>query len=214
VSLHTAGDIFWWISNGRPPMPAFGDRLDADARWHLINYLRALAAGDASRLLGPTIERERPWLVAPDFTFTVGPEYSHSLRDYRGRKIVLLVLYTLPTSYPRLVELTEAYSQLGSLDVEVIAVPTDADPGAIRRLSGGPLIFYPIVTDGAREILDTYRLFSPARHAEFLIDRQGYLRAIVATQGDPRRDPNLLLTEVQRLDDEKAAPPPPAEHVH
>lgn len=214
VALHTAGDIFWWISHGRPPMPAFADRLDADARWHLVNYLRALAAADAARLLGPAVEPERPWLVAPDVGFTVGPEFSRALRDYRGRKIVLLVLYTLPASRARLAELAAAYGLLGALEVEIIAVPTDAAPDAIRRLAGWPPIFYPIVTDGAREIVDTYGLFSPAPHAEFLVDRQGYLRAIVAAAGDPRRDPNLLLAEVQRLNEEKTAPPPPAEHVH
>jgi putative copper resistance protein D len=214
VALHTAGDIFWWITNGLPPMPAFGDRLDADARWHLINYLRALAAGDAARLLGPTIEPERPWLVAPDFTFTVGPEYSRSLKEYRGRKIVLLVLYTLPASSPRLAELAEAYGLLGSLEVEILAVPTDAAPDAIRRLADGPPIFYPVVTDGARAIVDTYRLFSPAPHTEFLIDRQGYVRAIVAAPDAPHRDPGRLLAEVERLNEEKVTPPPPDEHVH
>jgi putative copper export protein/mono/diheme cytochrome c family protein len=214
VALHTAGDIFWWISHGRPPMPAFADRLDADARWHLVNYLRALAAADVARLLGPTVQPEQPWLVAPDFTFGVGPEFSRSLKDYRGRKLVLLVLYTLPASQPRLVELAEAYGLLGTLEVEIIAVPSDAAPDAIRRLAGWPPILYPIVTDGAREIVETYRLFSPAPHAELLIDRQGYLRAIVAAAGDPRRDPNLLLAEVQRLNEEKPAVPPPAEHVH
>jgi mono/diheme cytochrome c family protein len=214
VALHTAGDIFWWITNGRPPMPAFADRLDADARWHLVNYLRALAAADVARLLGPTVQPEQPWLVAPDFTFGVGPEFSRSLKDYRGRKLVLLVLYTLPASQPRLVELAEAYGLLGTLEVEIIAVPRNAAPDAIRRLAGWPPILYPVVTDGAREIVETYRLFSPAPHAELLIDRQGYLRAIVAAAGDPRRDPNLLLAEVQRLNEEKPAVPPPAEHVH
>jgi putative copper resistance protein D len=214
VALHTAGDIFWWITHGRPPMPAFGDRLDSDARWHLVNYLRTLGAADASRLLGPTIEPEQPWLVAPDFTFTVGPEYSRALKDYRGRRIVLLVLYTLPASRARLVELAEAYGQLATLEVEVVAVPIDAASDAIRRLGERPPILYPVVTDGARDIVDTYRLFSRAPHAEFLIDRQGYLRAIVAATGDPRRDPALLLAEAERLNEEKAAPPPPAEHVH
>ena len=214
VALHTAGDLFWWISHGRPPMPAFADRLDAEARWHLVNYLRALAAGDASRLLGATIDSGRPWLVAPDFGFAVGPEFSHTLKDYRGRKIVLLVLYTLPASQPRLVELMESYGLLGALDVEIVAVPGDATPDAIRRLAGWPPILYPIVTDGAAEILAAYRLFSPAPHAEFLIDRLGYVRAIVAAAGDPRRDVNLLLAEVQRLNEEKPVAPPPAEHVH
>jgi putative copper resistance protein D len=214
VALHTAGDIFWWISHGRPPMPAFADRLEPDARWHLVNYLRALAAADAARLLGPAVEPERAWLVAPDFVFGVGPEFARSLKDYRGRRIVLLVLYTPPASHARLVELAETYGTLGLLDVEVIAVPTDASPDAIRRLTGWPPILYPVVTEGAREILDAYRLFSRTPHTEFLIDRQGYLRAVVTATGDARRDPNLLLAEVQRLNEEKTATPPPAEHVH
>ena len=124
------------------------------------------------------------------------------------------MLYTLPASQPRLVELMESYGLLGALDVEIVAVPGDAAPDAIRRLAGWPPILYPIVTDGAAEILAAYRLFSPAPHAEFLIDRLGYVRAIVAAAGDPRRDVNLLLAEVQRLNEEKPVAPPPAEHVH
>jgi len=214
VALHTAGDIFWWITHGRPPMPAFGDRLDADARWHLVNYLRALAAADASKLLGSKIEPERPWLVAPDFAFSVGPEFSRSLKDYRGRTIVLLVLYTLPGSRPRLDELASAYGLLAAMDVEIIAVPTDAAPDAIAQLGASPPILFPVVTDGAREIVTTYRLFRGSPHAEMLIDRQGYLRAIVTAAGDARRDVDLLLAEVQRLNAERAVPAPPAEHVH
>ena len=214
VALHTAGDLFWWISHGRPPMPGFGGRLDSEARWHLVNYVRALAAGDASRRLGSSVEPDRPWLVAPDFTFAVGPEFTATLKDYRGRKTVLLVLYTLPDSHDRLVELTESYGLLGALDLEIVAVPTDAAPDAIRRLAGWPPILYPIVTDGAPEILTTYHLLSPAPHAEFLIDRQGYLRAITAAAGDARRDVDALLGEVQRLNAERPVAPPPAEHVH
>ena len=56
VLLHTAGDLFWWITHGKPPMPAFGDQLSPDQRWSLVNYLRALSAADASKLLGPTVE--------------------------------------------------------------------------------------------------------------------------------------------------------------
>ena len=127
---------------------------------------------------------------------------------------MLLVLYTLPDSRARLIELAGSYGLLGTLDVEIIAVPTNASPDAIRELAGGPPIFYPIVTDGAREIVEAYRLLRGAPHDEFLIDRQGYLRAIVTAAGEARRDTSLLLAEVQRLNEEKAAPPPPAEHVH
>jgi hypothetical protein len=126
---------------------------------------------------------------------------------------VLLVLYTLPSSEARLAELAAHQNLLGTLEVEIVAVPTDAAPDALRRLAGGPPMLFPIVTEGAPEILDTYRLFTPAPHAEFLIDRQGYLRAIAA---DPEslRDAKGLLAEVQQLNEERASPPPPAEHVH
>jgi putative copper export protein/mono/diheme cytochrome c family protein/alkyl hydroperoxide reductase subunit AhpC len=214
VALHTAGDIFWWITQGKPPMPAFGDTLGADARWNVVNYVRALSAADAARLLGPTVQPDKAWLVAPDFNFAVGPTPPRALKDYRGRKIVLLVLYTLPASRPRLVQLAENQGLLGTLDVEIIAVPTDAAPDAIRRLGADPPLFFPVVTDGAREIVDTYRMFSPAPHAEFLIDRQGYLRAIAGASDDATRDPNLVVAEVQQLNTEKTPPPPPAEHVH
>ncbi|HET7341687.1 MAG TPA: CopD family protein [Methylomirabilota bacterium] len=214
INLHTAGDIFWWITHGKPPMPPFGNALSDEERWSLVNFLRALTAADQARLLGPSVDPDRPWLVAPDFTFAVGPTPARALKDYRGRKIVLLVLYTLPASRARLVQLAENLGLLATLDVEIVAAPTDADPDAVRHLGQSPPFFFSVVTDGAPDILATYRLFSPAPHAEFLIDRRGYLRAITAASGDTTRDPNLLLAEVQQLNQEKAPPPPPAEHVH
>jgi putative copper resistance protein D len=214
VALHTAGDIFWWVSRGKPPMPAFGDRLTVDQRWNVVNYVRALGAADAARLLGPAVEPDAAWLVAPDFTFAVGPTPPRALKDYRGRKVVLVVLYTLPTSRPRLAQLAENQGLLSTLDVEIIAVPTDARPDAITRLGADPPIFFPVVTEGAQDILATYRLFSGSKHAEFLIDRQGYVRAITALGPDAARDPALLVAEVQKLNAEKAPAPPPAEHVH
>jgi hypothetical protein len=69
------------------------------------------------------------------------------------------------------------------------------------------------VTDGARDVLDAYRLFSGAPHVEFLVDRQGYLRAIAAGSGTALRNTDVLLADLQRLNAEKALPPP-AEHVH
>ena len=214
VALHTAGDIFWWISHGKPPMPAFAGTLGVDARWNVVNYVRALSAADAARLLGPKVEPERPWLVAPDFAYAVGPTPPRALKDFRGRKIVLLVLYTLPASRPRLVQLAENQGLLGGLEAEILAVPTDASPDALKQLGADPPIFFPVVTEGAREIVDTYRMFSPAPHSEFLVDRQGYLRAIAAGGTDATRDTDLLVAQVQQLNAEKALPPPPAEHVH
>jgi putative copper export protein/mono/diheme cytochrome c family protein len=209
AALHTAGDLYWWITHGRRAMPAFG-HLEAEQRWNLVNYLRALGAADSAQRLGAVVEAERPRIVAPDFAFAVGPTPPRALRDYRSARIVLVVVYTLPGSRPRLAELAARYDVLVPLGVEVIAVPTDGAADAIKRLGAEPRVFFPVVTDGARDIVTTYALFTPGPHAEFLVDRQGYLRAVEAA---PRRTERLL-ANVQALNEEKVVVAPPAEHVH
>jgi putative copper resistance protein D len=210
ATLHTAGDLFWWITHGRRQMPAFGERLDAEQRWHLVNFIRALAAADGARTLGPAIEPERPRVVAPDFLFAVGPTPARALRDYRGRRSVLVVLYSLPASRPRLAALAARYDVLVPLGVEIIAVPTDGAPDAIVRLGAAPRILFPVVTDGAREIVAAYGLFARGPHAEFLVDRQGYLRAVDAMPSGIE----TLLANAEALGRETVVVPPPAEHVH
>ena len=215
VTLHTAGDIFWWISHGRPPMPAFGDRLDADARWHLVNYLRVLSAADVSRLLGPSVLAEPLGIVAPDFTFTVGPEYARSLKDYRGQQ-------DRAARALHAADLPRAPGGAGrGLRHPRRARGRDRRGADRRRPRGHPpagrLAADPLPGRDGRGAARSSTPTDCSRrrpHAEFLIDRQGYLRAVVATRGEPRRDPNLLLNEVRTLNDETVTPPPPAEHVH
>src|SRR5205807_1426644 len=81
------------------------------------------------------------------------------------RRIVLLVLYTLPGSRPRMAQLAQRYDTLVTLGTEVIAVPTDAASDAVRRLGAEPRVFFPVVTDGAGEIVAADRLFATAPHA-------------------------------------------------
>ena len=215
TAQHTAGDLFWWISHGIPraEMPAFGDRLSEEERWDLVNFLRALSSAYAARTLGPSVEPERSWLIAPDFTFAVGPTPARALKEYRGRRIVLLVLYSLPGSRPRLAQLAERYDILVTLGAEVIVVPNDAAPDAIKRLGAQPRVFFPVVTDGAAEIVAAYRPFARPPHAELLIDRQGYVRAISHGSG-VATELNTLLAEIQQLNEEKVQAPAPEEHVH
>jgi putative copper resistance protein D len=213
---HTAGDLFWWVSHGIPrgAMPGFAGQLSEEQRWDVINYVRLLAAVEAARWMGPNVDPGRAWLVAPDFSFTVAPAPARSLRDYRGQRHVLLVLYTLPASRERLAQLAQAYQVLATVGLEIIAVPTDARPDAVRALGASPGVLFPVVTEGAPEILATYRRFDDAPHAEFLIDRGGYIRARWSARGDTARDVNLLLAEVQELNEEKVEAPPADEHVH
>jgi len=102
----------------------------------------------------------------------------HSLRDYRGERMVLLVLYTLPESRPRLRDLALGGDALDLQDLEIIFAPTDADPGAIRRLGPEPRLLFPVITGGAADIVQAYQMFARGKpHAEFLLDFQGYVRA-------------------------------------
>ena len=215
TAQHTAGDLFWWISHGIPGsgMPGFAGHLGEEQRWELINFLRALSAGYAARGMGPTVERDRRWLVAPDFAFAVGPTPPRALKDYRGRN-VLVVLYALPGSRARMSQLAQREGTLAMLGAEVIGVPIDADPNAIRRLGPDPRVLFPVVTEGAETIVAAYRLFAVAPHVELLVDRQGYVRAITRSSGEAA-DIDALVAQIQQLNEEKiASEAAPEEHVH
>lgn len=43
VAEQSDGAIYWKITTGRPPMPSFGKCISSEDRWHVVNYLRALA---------------------------------------------------------------------------------------------------------------------------------------------------------------------------
>jgi putative copper resistance protein D len=216
TARRSAGELFWLITHGLPGrgMPEFGSRLRDVQRWHVINFLRAFGAAIDARRIGMEVEPDRAWLAAPDFTISVGPLTPTTLRDYRGQRMVLLVLYDLPQSRARMAELARHYGTLSVLRVEVVAVPPRASPSAIAQLGASPPVLFPVVTDGNEDIVATYRLFTPGEaHAELLIDRQGYIRAIWSDQtGMP--DANAVQAQVERLNEEKAPPPLPDDHVH
>src|SRR5262245_32115648 len=216
ASRRHAGEIYWLITHGihGRGMPGFQDRLAEVDRWHVINFIRALGAIDGARSIGRQVEPDRAWLAAPDFTVSVGPLAPGALRDYRGRRMVLLVLYTLPGSGPRMAQLARSYNLFWIMGVEIIAVPTDASPDAIRELGSSPPVLLPVVTDGAADIVETYRLFAPGPHAELLIDRQGYIRAISAGDAAGMPETSGLTAQVERLNEEKSVPPFPDDHVH
>jgi mono/diheme cytochrome c family protein len=42
LATESDGSLFWKITTGKKPMPAYGKRLSETDRWHLINYIRTL----------------------------------------------------------------------------------------------------------------------------------------------------------------------------
>jgi len=195
-------------------MPDFASRLGEARRWDVINFIRALGAADGAKTIGRQVELDRAWLAAPDFTVAVGPLAPGALRDHRGRRMVLLVLYTLPGSRARMTELARGYDVLSVVGVEVIAVPTHASSEAIRELGSSPPVLFPVITDGNGDIVATYGMFAPGPHAEILIDRQGYIRAIWRGEAGGMPQTSAVQAQVEKLNEEKSPPPFPDDHVH
>jgi mono/diheme cytochrome c family protein len=45
----TDGELFWEITEGRRPMPAFADKLSEQQRWLVVDFIRTFANEPASR---------------------------------------------------------------------------------------------------------------------------------------------------------------------
>ena len=82
-----------------------------------------------------------------------------------------------------------------------------------------------IVSEGIREIVETYKLFASSfnnenpmastPHAEFLIDKQGYIRARwLPAENTGWRNFDVLMQQLDALRKEKPTAPAPDEHVH
>ncbi len=223
---HTAGDLFWWVNHGivNTQMPGFQQVLKEEENWDLINYLRTLSAAEQGRGMAPLLESA--WLVAPDFAYQTLAGENKSLKEYRGQKVVLLVLFTWPQSQPRLKQLDAMHDALSAADVEVLAVPRDARV-FLDRDQAEPLSLS-IAIDGSLEAFETYSILRRSlseegmrpdapmpSHMEFLIDRQGYVRARwIADESRGWTNAELLMREIAQLNQEEPSAPAPDDHVH
>lgn len=49
LDTESDGALFWKITTGKKPMPAFGRRLSETDRWNLVNYIRTLPKRDVAK---------------------------------------------------------------------------------------------------------------------------------------------------------------------
>ncbi|HEY3148256.1 MAG TPA: CopD family protein [Dongiaceae bacterium] len=98
---HSDGEMFWWLthgmegSDGNLVMPGFGDQLDPDARWNLIDYVRAHNAGLAMATSG---QWPHP-MLAPDMTVDTGTS-SVALGSLRGQVLRIAATRGNPPALP------------------------------------------------------------------------------------------------------------------
>ncbi|HEX3501179.1 MAG TPA: CopD family protein [Stellaceae bacterium] len=216
---HREGDIFWWLSTGIPEsfMPGFADRLSEDERWDLVNWVRMLPVGGLDEgLVDEVGEGSAP--RAPDFTFETADGREGSLQDLLRSGPLLLVLYTPSAAVPRLQRLAAAERTLADAGLGILALPL-ADE-SIRNSASLP--HFAARADAS--VAATYRVLAAApghpprksaSHLEFLIDRNGFARALWrADETMAWNDVGNLLNLIRQLDKRPLAPAAQPAHIH
>lgn len=220
TALHTAGDLFQWIGNGMPSgaMPGFSHVLDDEARWDLVNFLRAFSQGFQARLIGERIAFNKPWLAAPDFYVTGAGRGGSQLKALRGRPVLLIVADSCSSAR------NSATAFMGERVSVTYSVVT-ACRGAISPAYASEEIWHAQSPDA---VIETYALLSRtienkgekgalSTHHElsaFLIDKYGYLRAKFVGSSVTQESRDAFRISVEALERETVMPDPPDDHVH
>ncbi len=225
TALHTAGDMFWWVGNGIPVggMPGFADRLNEQERWDLVNFLRTFSQGFQARVLASHVVPDQAWLAAPDFYLVDQGGNLSQLKALRGAPVLLVLDMETQDAMPARIDALAVWRKQSGQHLEIVHVTANPKASAVLR-SG---IWY---AQSPRDVLATYELLTrtltmrgdisvlgvPRRHAEFLLDRYGYIRARWLPDEDPTgwALPEALAGELAQLAADIRVPPPPDDHLH
>ncbi len=171
--MHGDGELFWWLAQGmRTPegqvaMPGFAGVLSDDERWALIDFIRARNAGLTEHRTG----RWTPPVRAPGFQARCAAGRAVTLAELHGRD-VRLVIGAAPDA-------TGVLTVLATTDAAV-------HPDAHRCVTDDETVptAYAIIAGIAPDHV---------AGAQFLIDPDGWLRAVQASGtipgwGDDARD--------------------------
>ena len=199
-------------------MPAFEDRLKPEEIWRVMAFVHAETDAQEAQGLTSRVGQWRP-IVAPDFPFEVAGE-QETLAGQRGPRAALLVRHAYPESRERLIALSSARRSLASAGVRIVALPIHARASVASRMEG---VDPNILAGSDQSVAAVYSLFLPQRsesrvelserHAEILLDRAGYVRAVRVGAG-AASDVAELLQDAQRLGREPALSQRAPTHMH
>ena len=203
---HKIGEIYWWISYGRDKgvMPGFGDKLNSDERWDLINFVLARAAGVLSRDVGSRISTTSAPL--PDFAFEQNGAQNTLSQTLKGGP-VLLVLFGTHAPRARLAQLSALQNGAANPSLRVVAVglspTTDKAPTVVA------------VSQDVRVALALFRSATDGEETELLLDRGGNVRARWTANGaGGLADNATLLADAVRVANIPVAAANHAGHAH
>jgi putative copper export protein/mono/diheme cytochrome c family protein len=183
---HPDGDIFWWITHGKKGvMPAFGDVLDENARWNLIDFIHANA--DAVRLRAAAGQVNSLAYPMPNFSIECPDGSVVSIDELKDR--VLHLVFAGPQAADRL----HALAGLEANNVmRILVAPSDPSSTASTCIVSDPHVL---------QVFALYRgmIADTPLPTEWLVDAAGLLRAIwYFGNGEPWSDG---MTLKHRLDD-------------
>jgi putative copper export protein/mono/diheme cytochrome c family protein len=197
IDTHSDGDLFWWITHGiGNTMPAFDAKLDATARWNLIDFIHANA--DATRFGSAADAGMANAFPAPDFAIDCPDGSSPMTSELRGR--VLHLVFAGVHSVARMRE----------LEPTAIVVRLDPSVNAVGSLCG---------TDDP-DVAKAFALYAESSveeldGTEFMVDQSGSLRASWHPGLVPDwTDPKVFAEVVDTVRRTPSAPRPALGHVH
>ena len=200
VYAHTDGDLYWWIANGiREVMPPFAVALDEEARWNVIDFVRANA--DSARLGRAGGKVTNVGYRAPDFSAAC-PDGSTVSRDRLHGRVGHLILAGRGS--------TERVAQLAAHDRDVVTIVTpvaEVAAGAACRADDVELATA-LAMFGGKDV-------GRSDGVEFLIDPAGMLRAAWSPGGKPDwREADVLEREIAAIRNTPAATRTTGSHLH
>jgi putative copper resistance protein D len=166
---HKVGEMFWWISYGSDNhvMPGFADKLTADQRWDVINFVLARTAGILTKEVGSQISATAA-VPLPDFAFEQNGA-QNTLSQALKTGPALVVLFASPIPQARLAQLAKSQPQLAAGGLRVVAVDLAASAKA-----SAPIVD---VSPDVRAALALFRTPSDGGETELMLDRGGNVRA-------------------------------------
>jgi mono/diheme cytochrome c family protein len=198
---HSDGDLFWQISNGSTApdgsqaMPSFRMILSADDQWNLIDFIRANNAGVNQKEAGAWIVP----IIAPALPMVCADKSVADTDDLRGNVVRVVADGDEEADiHPPAIPSQQGYPvTILHLTRGGISQPARGECVATARIAWSA---YAILAGVSADAL---------AGAEFLVDPQGWLRAVwLPGSSDGWRTPDQLIARVRQICTHAVAPTP------
>ena len=198
-------------------VPAFqrldpiAEQLALPADWRVpLTLAKDIGERPSLDSLGPFRWHPSP---APDWQLNDDQGKQHSLKQYRGKPVVVIFYLGFGCLHcaeqlKAFAPMTEEFKKAG---ISLVAISTDDQEGLKQSIEGYDKAFpFPLVSDAKLDVFKAYRAYddfeSQTLHGTFLIDEEGLVRwQDISYQ--PFMDPKFVLREYKRLFGKEAATP-------